>query len=93
MDLAQAAAQEATTGKRNPHIQRDVDGNPVALVRRRKLTDEQLARAQELLADPQQTITSVARALGVARGILYAEVPGVNGRFARLRATAQPTDT
>lgn len=89
-DLAQAVATEVTTGKPNSYIQRDEEGNPVALVRPRKLSDKQLARARELLDDPRQTITSVAKDLGVARTVLYAEVPEANGRYARLRSAAQP---
>lgn len=89
MDLAQAAAMEVTTGRKHPYIQRDEEGNPVALVPPRKMTDGQVARARELLADPQQTVTGVAKALGVTRAVLYSEVPEANGRYARLRATAQ----
>lgn len=89
MDLAWVAAREVTTGKKHPYVQRDEEGNPVALVPPRKMTDEQVARARELLAGPLQTITGVAEAVGVARGVLYAEVPEVNGRYARLRAAAQ----
>ena len=89
-DLAQAVATEVTTGKPNSYIQRDEEGNPVALVRPRKLSDKQLARARELLDDPRQTITSVAKDLGVARTVLYAEVPEANGRYVRLRSAAQP---
>ncbi|MGW2689509.1 helix-turn-helix domain-containing protein [Streptomyces sp. NPDC001414] len=89
MDLAQAAAMEVTTGRKHPYIQRDEEGNPVALVPPRGMTDEQVAQARELLADPKQTITAVAKALGVTRAVLYSEVPEANGRYARLRATAQ----
>ncbi|SCF67297.1 hypothetical protein [Streptomyces sp. Ncost-T10-10d] len=89
MDLAWAAAREVTTGRKHPYIQRDEEGNPVALVPPRKMTDEQVAQARELLANPKQTIASVAKAVGVARVVLYAEVPEVNGRYARLRASAQ----
>ncbi|MFI9833786.1 hypothetical protein ACIHIX_39575 [Streptomyces sp. NPDC051913] len=64
MGLAQAVAIEVTTGKQNSYIQRDAEGNPVALVEPRNLSDKQLARARELLDDPRQTITSVAKDLG-----------------------------
>ncbi|MFF5018986.1 hypothetical protein [Streptomyces sp. NPDC001165] len=93
MDLAAAAAREVTTGKQHPYIQRDEEGDPVAFVPPRKLTNEQLAAARVLLADPRQTITGVAKVLGVSRGVLYEEVPEVNGRYARLRAAAQQTET
>ncbi|MFI6530707.1 helix-turn-helix domain-containing protein [Streptomyces uncialis] len=89
MTLAWVAAREVTTGMKHPYLQRDEEGNPVALVPPRKMTDEQVARARELLADPKQTITSVAKAVGVARSVLYTEVPEANGRYARLRAAAQ----
>ncbi|MFI7246361.1 hypothetical protein [Streptomyces qinglanensis] len=89
MDLAQAAAMEVTTGRKHPYIQRDEEGHPVALVPSRRMTDEQVALARELLADPMQTITGVAKALSVTRAVLYSEVPEANGRYARLRATAQ----
>ncbi|MFF5131085.1 hypothetical protein ACFY41_29695 [Streptomyces syringium] len=92
MDLAEAAAMEATTGKPHRYIQRDEEGNPVALVPPRKLTDKQLAQARELLADPRQTITGAAKALGVSRAVIYSEVPEANNRYARLRAAAQQTE-
>lgn len=88
LDLAQAVAIETTTGKKNRYIQHDEEGSPVALQCPMKLTVEQLARAQELLADPRQTITGAAKELGVSRDIIYSEVPGAKGRPLGYRAGA-----
>jgi len=39
--------------------------------RPRKLTDKQIAMARQLLQDPKQQVTEVAKMLGVARSTLY----------------------
>ncbi|MGW2401729.1 helix-turn-helix domain-containing protein [Kitasatospora sp. NPDC001664] len=79
-DLVDAVVQEQLTGRRNELIDRDEQGRPVAVRRITTLTAEQIARAQELLADPFQTITAVARELKVSRATLYSDVPGITGR-------------
>ncbi|MFF2080646.1 hypothetical protein ACFVXG_38510 [Kitasatospora sp. NPDC058162] len=79
-DLVDAVAREQLTGRRNERIERDEQGRPVALRRRTTMTAEQIARAQELLADPHRTITAVAKELEVSRALLYTDVPGVSGR-------------
>ncbi|QMU76869.1 helix-turn-helix domain-containing protein [Streptacidiphilus sp. PB12-B1b] len=61
-----------------------VSGRPVAprgrTDKQRARVEEVVARATELLADPKQTISGVAKALGVSRVTLYQEIPGLVDR-------------
>jgi DNA invertase Pin-like site-specific DNA recombinase len=47
----------------------------VRLGRPPALTAEQVRHARQLLAEPTNTVTSIARLLGVSRSTLYAHVP------------------
>jgi DNA invertase Pin-like site-specific DNA recombinase len=44
------------------------------------LTVEQVSHARQLLANPANTVSSIARLLGVSRSTLYAHVPEFTGR-------------
>ncbi|WP_331730060.1 hypothetical protein OHV05_35505 (plasmid) [Kitasatospora sp. NBC_00070] len=57
-NLVDAVVQEQLTGRRDELIDRDEQGRPVAVRRLTTLTADQIARAQELLADPHQTTRS-----------------------------------
>ncbi|MDH6128829.1 hypothetical protein [Kitasatospora sp. GP82] len=61
-----------------------VSGRPIAprgrTVKQRQRVEEVVKRATEMLADPKQTISGVAKALGVSRVTLYQEIPGLADR-------------
>ncbi|MFB7532972.1 helix-turn-helix domain-containing protein [Streptomyces sp. NPDC056178] len=42
------------------------------------MTEEQIRRARGLLTDPENTITSIAKLLGVSRTTIYTYVPSAN---------------
>jgi transposase-like protein len=41
------------------------------------MTDEQIRNARDLLTRPDNTVSSIARLLGVSRDTIYKYVPGV----------------
>jgi DNA invertase Pin-like site-specific DNA recombinase len=43
------------------------------------MTDEQVRHARDLLARPENTVTSIAKLLGVSRNTIYNYVPELNG--------------
>jgi len=61
-----------------------VSGRPVTprgrTENQRQRVQELVARANELLVDPEQTVSGVAKALGVSRVTLYNEIPGLADR-------------
>jgi transposase-like protein len=44
------------------------------------MTPEQIRHARDLLARPQNTISSIARLLGVSRATIYKHIPGLAAR-------------
>jgi len=50
------------------------------------LTPEQVRHARELLTNPDNTVASIARLLGVSRATVYAHVPDLGGRRTALDA-------
>jgi DNA invertase Pin-like site-specific DNA recombinase len=65
------------------------------------MTDEQVRHARELLARPENTVTSIAKLLGVSRNTIYNYVPELKGgrlaldestNTAELPRPAQPTE-
>ncbi|WP_455754314.1 helix-turn-helix domain-containing protein [Streptomyces erythrochromogenes] len=63
-------------------------GRGARLGRPPALTDEQVRHARDLLARPENTVTSIARLLGVSRNTIYNYVPELKGgRLALAEAT------
>lgn len=62
----------------------------VKLGRPTRMTPEKIAYALQLMEDPQQSITSMARLLGVSRTTLYAAVPELRGERKPGRPKALP---
>lgn len=56
------------------------------------MTDEQVRHARNLLARPENTVTSIAKLLGVSRNTIYNYVPELKGRRLALAATANTTE-
>ncbi|MFD4118775.1 helix-turn-helix domain-containing protein [Streptomyces niveus] len=54
------------------------------------ITEEQVRHARDLLTHPENTVTSIAKLLGVSRNTIYNYVPELKG--GRL-ALAEPTST
>jgi len=54
------------------------------------LTDEQIRHARDLLARPENTVTSIAKLLGVSRNTIYNHVPELKGGRLALAKTANP---
>jgi AcrR family transcriptional regulator len=46
------------------------------------MTAEQIRHARDLLTRPDNTVSSIARLLGVSRATIYKHVPEVTGRVA-----------
>ncbi|WP_190076291.1 helix-turn-helix domain-containing protein, partial [Streptomyces morookaense] len=55
------------------------------------MTEEQIRHARDLLTRPENTVTSIAKFLGVSRNTIYKYVPELKGgRIALAAATAAP---
>ncbi|WP_265106985.1 helix-turn-helix domain-containing protein [Streptomyces sp. ET3-23] len=55
------------------------------------MTEEQIRHARDLLTRPENTVTSIAKLLGVSRNTIYKYVPELKGgRIALAAATAAP---
>ncbi|MEU6010683.1 recombinase family protein [Streptomyces sp. NPDC047453] len=55
------------------------------------MTEEQVRHARDLLARPENTVTSIAKLLGVSRNTIYNYVPELKGgRLALAEATSTP---
>ncbi|WP_078662739.1 helix-turn-helix domain-containing protein [Streptomyces bicolor] len=53
------------------------------------MTPEQIQHARDLLSRPRNTVSSIAKLLGVSRNTIYKYVPGLKGGHAAL-AEAEP---
>ncbi|MFF5279928.1 recombinase family protein [Streptomyces sp. NPDC000133] len=56
------------------------------------MTDEQVRHARDLLARPENTVTSIAKLLGVSRNTIYNYVPELKGGRLALAETANTTE-
>jgi DNA invertase Pin-like site-specific DNA recombinase len=56
------------------------------------MTDEQVRHARDLLARPENTVTSIAKLLGVSRNTIYNYVPELKGGRLALAETTNTTE-
>jgi predicted transcriptional regulator len=56
------------------------------------MTDEQVRHARDLLARPENTVTSIAKLLGVSRNTIYNYVPELKGGRLAIAETANTTE-
>lgn len=57
------------------------------------LSAEQIRHAQTLLREPENTVSSISRLLGVSRSTLYAHVPELANRGTQVRPPVDTTGT
>lgn len=81
--------RELNTDQPASHAAQSRGGRPG---RPRVLRPDQIAEARRMLPNPENSVASIARFLGVSRSTLYKQLPELSGRHAPVAAASSPDD-